>query len=266
MSSQRYVPPPPARRRRRSSHHRLSSFTDIKPRETPSSFEGNLAQAPATPGQELQLHQSGPPSNLESATDHPHFRHTQLEVTQTEGTKAHAEQRYLELTRLELRPDHQNLTQPSAFPVLPSAELAAAFTGAADMAAPSPIYLIFLNAPPAAAPAAPAAIPGTPQQVYMLTPTGLVPVPGGIAAAAAPPPAAPALVLQLAPPAPPPPPASALVLQLAPPPAPPPPQPVIVLQLAPPAPSPPPAPAFMIACAAPAPPPPSPAPFHIRLQ
>ncbi|KAK4450762.1 hypothetical protein QBC34DRAFT_64885 [Podospora aff. communis PSN243] len=266
MSSQRYVPAPTARRRRRSSHHRLSSFTDLNPnpKEEPPNFEANLAQAPTTSGQELQPHQPGPPPHLlESATDRPHFRHTQLEVTQTESTKAHAEQRYLELTRLELLPD-QNLTQPSAFPVLPSAELAAAFTGNSNMAAPSPIYVILLNAPPGA-PAAPAAIPGTPQTVLMLTPTGLVPIPGGITAAAVPPPAAPALVLQLAPAAPPPP-TQAVVLQLAPPPAPPPPQPVIVLQLAPPAPPAPPAPAFMIACAAPAPPAPPPAPLHIRLQ
>ncbi|KAK0619944.1 hypothetical protein B0T14DRAFT_566741 [Immersiella caudata] len=259
MSSQRHAPPTPARRGRRS-HHRLPSFPDFKAKEdSPRGFETALAQTTASTGLELQLHQAGPPPNVESATSPLSFHHTLLEVTQTEGTKAHTEQRYLELTRLERLPDQQSPTQHSASPVLPSAELAAAFnTGVPNMAAPSPIYVILLSAPAAATAAAP-------QHVYMLTPTGLVPVPGGIAAALAPAPTAPALVLQLAPPAPPPPPTTALVLQLAPP-APPPPQPAIILQLAPPAPPPPPPPpAFMIACAAPAPAPP-PAPIHVCYQ
>ncbi|KAK0643419.1 hypothetical protein B0T16DRAFT_494460 [Cercophora newfieldiana] len=277
MSSQRFAPTPSAGHRRSHSRRRSSVLEDHKPITEPSGYETALASVTpvATSGREVQLHQLPPllPQNSALPANYPYYLHTQVDVTQTESTQTHAEQRHLELRRLELLPNPSSLPQLAVSPVLPSAELAAAFSGVNNMATGTPVYVLFLSAPPPAPPA------GPPPQVYMVTPTGLVPVPAGAApaAAAAPagltlalaptpapaPPPAPTLVLQLAPPAPPPPPQTALVLHVAPPAPPPPPQPVVVLQLGPPPPPPPPPPSFAVAFAAPAPPPP-PEPMQVR--
>ena len=248
MSSQIFVRAQSAGYRGRNrDHSRISSLADLKPVAQPSGNETSLAPVNTT-GLDLQLHQQDPLRDRESSPNPPHFLHTQFEVTQTELTQARAEQRYLELTRLELVPIHHNPAQFAISPVLPTAEPAATSQEDTVMATGSPVYILYIGTPPQAAP------PGPPPQLYMLTPTGLVPVTGSPAPAPpgftvafgaphppAPPPPAPAMILQLSPP-PPPPPQSTLVLQLAAPPAPPPPPPpqVLLIAYSAPAPAPPP--------------------------
>jgi len=263
MSSNRSALTSPSHRRttRTRSQHRPSSIADSKAETKVSAQDTATLPADLTTGLEIERYHSAPSRNSESNVlgSYEYFRHTQLGFTQTEGTAAQIDQTYLELNRFELLPTPPGFAHPAYAPTAPPAELFETVTPQSENNMSTPVYVMFVGAPPAVPPPGVAPPPGPPPQVFMVTPSGLMPV---AAAPAAPPPGI-NMVIGMPPPPPPPPPATVITLAVLPPPPPPPPAQMTVLAMAPPPPPPPPPPMLTITYGPP--PPPAPEPVIIRV-